>query len=140
MITFEDFDALAVEVAELLTGRAVVIRWRPPALIGKIGAVSKFFGKYVIEISPELELDQALKTLLHEVAHIHLHSDQIPASRAAFIPSGSRVGDCVKDPKYYAMEIEANELAAYWLDQAEQATYMLTPYRLLEALKKLYSQ
>jgi len=118
----------------------VVIRWRPPALIGKIGAVSKFFGKYVIEISPELELDQALKTLLHEVAHIHLHSDQIPASRAAFIPSGSRVGDCVKDRGYYAMEIEANELAAYWLNQAEEAAYVMTPFRKLQALHIIYSK
>ena len=55
MITFEDFDRLAGEVAELLTGRAVVVRWRPPALIGTRGAVSKLLGKFVIEVDPDLE-------------------------------------------------------------------------------------
>ena len=140
MITFADFHALSVEVAELLTGRAVVIRWRPPNSIGAIGAASKFFDKFVIEVDPALEQDQSLSVYLHEVAHIALHGGEMRNSAAAVRPSASRVDNCVIDRGYLTRELEADQLAAFWLDQAEQATYMLTPYRLLEALKKLYSQ
>ena len=140
MITFADFDALAVEVAELLTGRAVAIRWRSPASIGAIGTTSKFFDKFVIEIDPNLSMDQALKTYLHECAHVLLHGDQMCNSAVAVRPPASIVDNTAIDQGHNARELEADQLAEYWLSEAEEEAYVKTEYRMLQALKRLYTK
>ena len=139
MITFADFDALAVEVAECLTGQEIALRWRSPASIGSIGAASKLFDKFVIEVNPELPADQWLSVFLHECAHVLLHGKEMRDSFASIRPSASRTRKLVENPEYYAEELEADQLAEYWLNLAQEAAVIKTEYRMLEALRQIYS-
>lgn len=49
-------------------------------MTGTIGAMRRSFNQLVIEIDPELDPDELLFTLLHEIAHANLHPDTVQTS------------------------------------------------------------
>lgn len=106
-----DFQA----AAEKLGNPGVVVRLRKPPIRYARGEFYKLEnGVLVMDIDPDLDLDQALKTFLHEVAHSKYHVGVISVTTKAETVSGS-----LNDYDYAPLEVEESQAEAQareWLE------------------------
>jgi hypothetical protein len=88
-----DFPALEKRferAAESLTGRAIVVRMRPPASRGAMGEISKSpSGLVYMDLHPAQPIGAMYKTFLHECAHVIEHYSDLTPSDVAYQPAGS---------------------------------------------------
>ena len=127
-------------LARHLTGKSVSVSFREPATPNLWGEVARHGERYYIRVSNRLDEDTQFEVLLHEIAHIALHSEGLASSRVPFMEPGAYharepTGSAEK-AQYYKREEEAEALAEYWLELAREKTVILTPYRMAQALIK----
>lgn len=122
----QDLDQLTRRVAEHLTGKRVLIRVRQPAAYHGLGQVYKTpQGEIVIDIAPVESQQTRFELLVHELAHICLDFDWIPATNDHKRAPGSvRKTQGERDAwKVNPHETAAHELAFEWLKYAEDNAY-----------------
>ena len=106
------FDLMRI-LANRLAGREVIVRLQEPATKGSLGAMSIGpDGIPVILISPSLG-QWTIETLLHEIAHVRLHANQMTRSTSHQAPARSITVS--QDQKRPAWEDQADQLRDQWL-------------------------
>jgi len=125
-------------LARRLTGNDMItVEWRP--LEKYRGLTFKRNGLVVIQVSDDLDPDQELKTVLHEIAHAKLHAsglaeegaiNQLPEKTAAEYPE--RYLEKRREA-YEKRECEARDQVDQWLNAAGDGSVKDRIMRLLKA-------
>ena len=114
--------------APYIAGKPCILKRRDPASINAAGLTTvSMKGIPIVTLMPSLqdEGDQVLlKTYLHELAHVRLHSGMIRRTNTDMQPPNSK--ETPPSPREY--ENEANDQAKAWLEYGERHRDLNEPY------------
>jgi len=105
-------------VSRYLCGNDVILRFNEIPFKNKYGIAHKSAsGKMVVDMLADLDQETSIKVLLHELAHVQLHSQRFSRSNINKIAPFSITKEKInKDDR---MEQEAEMLKKHWLSWAE---------------------